>query len=308
MKHLEKIVLVGAVAVCAAAGAFYGLNCQNATAVVPVNAGATPKGAEYKWIEIPERAHGADSWKDPVYDDEDRWVYDLFTPVESVWKSEEQAYKPKYDGPPPPPFGLKLVSVGHPEYRLRLVGYIQLPGLPIANARLSFVDYEKNDDNGKPGFTFTASKGKPVEGENIEIKDFFIDTVKDDESGTIAKTPTAIIIDKSRPKGAQELKVTDKPIVFKEVTNVVIARADDPSKTWTLHKVGDQIKEDDSANYLGTFTLKDIDINGGSVTLEKLYKPNLRRTASKMETQTLSVEREPAKPVPAKEGSESIAQ
>lgn len=308
MKHLEKILLAGAVAVCVATGVFYGLNCRNTSAIVPANAGVAPKGAEYKWIDVPERVHGADSWKDPFYDDEDRWVYDLFTPVESVWKSEEQSYKPRYDGPPPPPFGVKLVSVGHPEYRLRLVGYIQLPNLPISNSRLSFVDCEKRDDNGKLGLSFTATKGKPVEGESIEIKDFFIDTVKDEISGTITKTPTAIIFDTSRPKGSQELRVTDKPIVFAEVTNVVIARADDPSKTWTLHKVGDQIKEDDSANYLGTFTLKDIDIHEGTATLEKLYKPNLRKTASKTETQTLSVERSPAKPVPAKEATEPTVQ
>jgi hypothetical protein len=47
---------------------------------------------------------------------------------------------------------------------------------------------------------------------------------------------------------------------------VVIAATDDPSKTWTFHKKGDDFKHE-KAHY----TIKDIDLVNKTVTVEKKY-------------------------------------
>ena len=58
----------------------------------------------------------------------------------------------------------------------------------------------------------------------------------------------------------------ESPLEFKDTIDVVIAATDEPSKTWTFHKKGDDFKHE-NAHY----TIKDIDLVNKTVTVEKKY-------------------------------------
>ena len=69
----------------------------------------------------------------------------------------------------------------------------------------------------------------------------------------------------------------EKPLDFEDTVDVVITAAEDPSKSWTLHKKGDDFKYE-KAHYI----IKDIDLVNKTVTVEKKYTlPNPKKSDPK---------------------------
>jgi hypothetical protein len=201
----------------------------------------------------------------------------LFTPVEIRWDSFSGEYAPK--GLPPEaeaPFGIKLVALTHPVYRLSLQTYILPPSKKFEESEIRLNDAERKT-------YYSVKKGGVLRTDGIDIKVLDFKAEKVAEGSARARIEeTVLIFDNKRQR---EFRITSEPLVFTEVTDLVLARTESPSQTWTLHKEGDRIEVDG----IGKFTIKGIDFDAKTVIVEKSYKPVTRRNAVTQLT-TLQIE------------------
>jgi hypothetical protein len=89
---------------------------------------AAPRGESYPATPRASLEDNIQDWPTPEEND-DNWDYDLFTTIEVVWDSAIKEYVPRSRKVEElPPFGVALVSAGHPTYTFMLVQSTLAPG------------------------------------------------------------------------------------------------------------------------------------------------------------------------------------
>ncbi|MDR2980997.1 MAG: hypothetical protein LBV12_01975 [Puniceicoccales bacterium] len=287
-KHFDKLLLCGAVVACAAGIGFYVMKKDDTSAVKSAYIGQSPTGNSYEAIPLPPVSEESLQWTPfvrPEDDDLEDWKYDLFTPIEVSWHNSAGEYRPKGEALVVHDFGVQLVSISRPVYRLMLHGYLAPPPpKPFSDTIIRIHDSQYIDPNGgkEPGKTFRVKKGDTIKEENVVVTDFELKRIEMPD-GTRPERAVVTVHDNVLNR---DFVLTEYvPYEFEDEINIIVAKTSDPSVTWTLRKVGDQIKDEE----LGTFTLKEIDFGSKSINLDKLYKPNPRKSP-KTESKTLTLE------------------
>jgi len=193
-------------------------------------------------------------WSTPEEND-DGWDYDLFTTIDIAWDPSQAEYVPaNKKAIPLPPFGVSLVSVGHPTYPYVLRS-------TLAGKSGKEEDREFSIENIITKEWFEKCRFKRPLNDKTPVYPLEYKVVKQAD-GFQQKT---LILD-DRLLGRKVTINDEKPLEFVDTIDVVIAATEDPSKTWTLHKKGDDFKHEKDH-----YIIKDIDLVNKTVTVEKKY-------------------------------------
>ncbi|MDR1818243.1 MAG: hypothetical protein LBR07_08805 [Puniceicoccales bacterium] len=255
-KHFDKLLFLAALAaLLAACGFWYSENAEKigAHAVKPKTGDvakptSTPFTPATPASPVPRNV----DWTQPTTDLEDEdaadWTFDLFTPVKIFWSTRAAQYVPKGFTPPPePPFGIKLVNMVRPAYRLMLKGDLGPTQVIVMDA--------------KGGTTSYLQKGKTYSVPPVTVRDIIAENRN--ANGTVAKPLTLVVYDTEMKR---EFRLENNTPVY--LDQHVITLRDDAGETWTWQKVGEQR----SVPNVGEFTLKAFDFDKNEVTIEKKYK------------------------------------
>jgi len=193
-------------------------------------------------------------WSTPEEND-DGWDYDLFTTIDIAWDPSQAEYVPaNKKAIPLPPFGVSLVSVGHPTYPYVLRS-------TLAGKSGKEEDREFSIENIITKEWFEKCRLKRPLNDKTPVYPLEYKVVKQAD-GFQQKT---LVLD-DRLLGRKVTINDEKPLEFVDTIDVVIAATEDPSKTWTLHKKGDDFKHEKDH-----YIIKDIDLVNKTVTVEKKY-------------------------------------
>jgi hypothetical protein len=220
-------------------------------------------------------------------ENEDGWDYDLFTTIDVAWDPSQAEYVPaNKKAIPLPPFGVSLVSVGHPTYPYVLRS-------TLAGKSGKEEDREFSIENTITKEWFEKCRLKRPLNDKTPVYPLEYKLVKQAD-GFQQKT----LVLEDRLLGRKVTINDEKPLEFEDTIDAVITAAEDPSKSWTLHKKGDDFKYE-KAHYI----IKDIDLVNKTVTVEKKYTlPNPKKSDPKKgqrsDQQVLSLPA-PAEPKPA---------
>ena len=213
-----------------------------------------PAGTDYP--ETPKLALNSEvkDWFTPEEDD-DGWDYDLFTTIDIAWDPSQAEYVPaNKKAIPLPPFGVSLVSVGHPTYPYVLRS-------TIAGKSGKEEDREFSIENTQTKEWFEKCRLKRPLNDKTPVYPLEYKVVKQPDG-----FPQKILVLEDRLLGRKVTINDEKPLEFEDTIDVVIVATDDPAKTWTFHKKGDDFKYE-KAHYI----IKDIDLINKTVTVEKKY-------------------------------------
>ena len=213
------------------------------------------------------------NWERPE-ENEEGWNYDIFDSVETVWDEQLREYQPKSYVPPViPPFGIQLVRLGHPHYPLILRGSIAPQAGKPETARIIFIENVDTKNsisvnigklNSEEGIMPLAYRSENYTGEDGAASKRNILRVKDIKLG-------------------KEIEINDiKPIEFADQLDIVLA-ASSGSPSWTFHAQGATFEHGGA-----TFVVKGVDLQAGSVTVDKTFTPNPRK-GPKTLTETLVI-------------------
>lgn len=231
-----------------------------------------PAGEDYPATPRAEILGFASNWNRPE-ENEEGWNYDIFDPVETVWDEQLREYQPKsYTPPVIPPFGIKLVRLGHPRYPIFLRGDIASPkGEDFRILLLENLDTKE---------TFNVNLKKPVSGLGITPLAFRSEKATAPDGAPITRKVLRI----KDAKLGRELEIDDiKPLEFTDQIDIVlVASAGTPE--WVFHAVGAKFEFSGA-----TYVVKGVDLQAGTVTVDKTFTPNPRK-GPKTFTETLSVE------------------
>lgn len=231
-----------------------------------------PVGADYPATPRAEILGFASNWNRPE-ENEEGWSYDIFDPVETVWDEQLREYQPKsYTPPVIPPFGIKLVRLGHPRYPVVLRGSIASPKGEAA--RILFLE---NIDTKS---SFDARLNKPISELGITPIAFRTEKATAPDGAPITRNVLRI----RDSKLGREIEIDDiKPLEFTDQLDIVlVASAGAPE--WVFHAAGAKFEFSGA-----TYVVKGVDLQSGTVTVDKTFAPNPRK-APKTFTETLSVE------------------
>jgi hypothetical protein len=224
-----------------------------------------PAGIEYP--ATPKLALNSEikEWSIPEEND-DGWDYDLFTTIDIAWDPSQAEYVPANKKVIPlPPFGVSLLSVGHPTYPYVLRS-------TLAGKSGKEEDREFSIENIQTKEWFEKCRLKRALNDKTPVFPLEYKVIKQAD-GFQQKT---LVLD-DRLLGRKVTINDESPLEFKDTIDVVIAATDDPSKSWTLHKKGDDFKHENDH-----YTIKDIDLINKTVTVEKQYfLPNPKKSDPK---------------------------
>ncbi len=231
-----------------------------------------PAGEDYPALPRAEILGFASNWNRPE-ENEEGWNYDIFDPVETVWDEQLREYQPKsYTPPVIPPFGIKLVRLGHPRYPIFLRGDIASPkGEDFRILLLENLDTKE---------TFNANLKKPISELGITPLAFRSEKATAPDGAPVTRKVLRI----KDAKLGRELEIDDiKPLEFADQLDIVlVASAGTPE--WVFHAVGAKFEFSGA-----TYVVKGVDLQAGTVTVDKTFTPNPRK-GPKTFTETLSVE------------------
>jgi hypothetical protein len=213
-----------------------------------------PQGIEYP--ATPKLALNSEikDWFTPEEND-DGWDYDLFTTIDIAWDPSQAEYVPaNKKAIPLPPFGVSLVSVGHPIYP-----YILRSSMPGKSGKEE--DREFSIENTQTKEWFEKCRFKRPLNDKTPVIPLEYKLVKQPD-GIQQKT----LVLEDRLLGRKVTINDEKPLEFEDTIDVVITSTTDPAKTWTFHKKGDDFRYE-KAHYI----IKDIDLINKTVTVEKKY-------------------------------------
>ena len=138
-KYFDKLLLLAGFVLAIAGAGYYFWLVEDAktTGTFSRQSVSTPTSKPYITVDLPDVAMATlpMQWQASTLlknEDNENWIYDLFTPVEVKW--EQRNYIPKGEvREPEPPFGLMLVTFSHPVYHLHLRSVINSKeGVPQA--------------------------------------------------------------------------------------------------------------------------------------------------------------------------------
>ena len=293
MNSRKDIILVILGALLLVAGAVVVLTPGLVAPVVPDEAGkaaaitllkeAAPRGEAYPSTPRASLEDNVLDWPTPEEND-DNWDYDLFTTIDVVWDSAIKEYVPRSrKAEEMPPFGIALVSAGHPTYTFMLIQSTLGPGKKEEERLFDLKNVKTKQylDGCKLNMPITDAP-------YLTLKSYKV--VKGKDADGIPFTRNLLTVD-DRQYG-QIVEINDeKPTDFTARTDIIISSTSDPTWTFTLHAVGDKF------TYNGAeYVVKDIDLPNKSVSFDKTFALNPKRPKKlTSDPQTLTV---PAPPPP----------
>lgn len=294
MNSRKDIILILLGALLLVAGAVVYLTPGLVAPVVPDEEGkaaaikllkdAVPQGEAYPSTPRASLDDNVKDWPTPEEND-DNWDYDLFTTIDVVWDPAIKEYVPRSrKAEEMPPFGIALVSAGHPTYTFILVQSTLGPGKKEEDRLFTLKNIKTKQ------YLDDCKLNKPIaDAPYLTLKSFKV--VKGKDADGVPFTRNLLTVD-DRQFG-QIVEIDDeKPTEFTARTDIVINSPSDPAWTMTLHAVGDKFTLN-GAQYV----VKGIDLPSKSVTFEKSFALNPKKPKKLItDTQTLTV---PAPPPPA---------
>ncbi len=294
MNSRKDIILILLGALLLVAGAVVYLTPGLVAPVVPDEEGkaaaikllkdAVPQGEAYPSTPRASLDDNVKDWPTPEEND-DNWDYDLFTTIDVVWDPAIKEYVPRSrKAEEMPPFGIALVSAGHPTYTFILVQSTLGPGKKEEDRLFTLKNIKTKQ------YLDDCKLNKPIaDAPYLTLKSFKV--VKGKDADGVPFTRNLLTVD-DRQFG-QIVEIDDeKPTEFTARTDIVINSPADPAWTMTLHAVGDKFTLN-GAQYV----VKGIDLPSKSVTFEKSFALNPKKPKKLItDTQTLTV---PAPPPPA---------
>ena len=293
MNSRKDIILVILGALLLVAGAVVLLTPGLVAPVVPDEAGkaaaitllkeAAPRGEAYPSTPRASLEDNGLDWPTPEEND-DNWDYDLFTTIDVVWDSAIKEYVPRSrKAEEMPPFGIALVSAGHPTYTFMLIQSTLAPGKKEEERLFDLKNVKTKQ------YLDGCKLNMPIaDAPYLTLKSYKV--VKGKDADGIPFTRNLLTVD-DRQFG-QIVEINDeKPTEFTARTDIIISSTSDPTWTLTLHAVGDKF------TYNGAdYVVKDIDLPNKSVSFDKTFALNPKRPKKlTSDPQTLTV---PAPPPP----------
>lgn len=224
---------------------------------------------------LPEASLG---WIQNSKTQDNLWAHDLFTPVEVFWNAKSTEYQVKSEAAETNPaevskFGLRLVSLAHPKYRLRISNIAEAPSKVLADATIFFVDDEHRDrPKGKIGETVGA-KGAQVKILKYEPRQ------TDAKTGVFLKGPTVTVRDLALRR---EITIGQAPVELTDKLAIVFCGEETTAPVWTASAIGEKFESE-----AGSFAIKGVDFEGQTVTVEKTVTTVALNSARKVITETL---------------------
>jgi hypothetical protein len=176
-----------------------------------------------------------------------------------------------------PPFGIALVSAGHPTYTFMLVQSTLGPGKKEED-RLFVLKNVKTKQ-----YLDDCKLNKPIaDAAFLTLKSYKV--IKGKDADGIPFTRNLLTVD-DRQFG-QIVEINDeKPTEFTARTDIIISSTSDPTWSLTLHAVGDKF------TYNGAhYAVKDIDLPNKSVSFDKTFALNPKKPKKlTSDPQTLTV-------------------
>ena len=293
MNSRKDIILVILGALLLVAGAVVLLTPGLVAPVVPDEAGkaaaitllkeAAPRGEAYPSTPRASLEDNVLDWPTPEESD-DNWDYDLFTTIDVVWDSAIKEYVPRSrKAEEMPPFGIALVSAGHPTYTFMLIQSTLAPGKKEEERLFDLKNVKTKQ------YLDGCKLNMPIaDAPYLTLKSYKV--VKGKDADGIPFTRNLLTVD-DRQFG-QIVEINDeKPTEFTARTDIIISSTSDPTWTLTLHAVGDKF------TYNGAdYVVKDIDLPNKSVSFDKTFALNPKKPKKlTSDPQTLTV---PAPPPP----------
>jgi len=293
MNSRKDMILVILGALLLVAGAVVVLTPGLVAPVVPDEAGkaaeitklkeAAPRGEAYPSTPRASLEDNVLDWPTPEEND-DNWDYDLFTTIDVVWDSALKEYVPRSrKAEEMPPFGIALVSAGHPTYTFMLIQSTLGPGKKEEERLFSLQNVKTKQ------YLDDCKLNLPIaDAPFLTLKSFKV--VKGKDADGIPFTRNLLTVD-DRQFG-QIVEINDeKPTEFAARTDIIIRSTSDPTWSLTLHAVGDKF------TYNGAqYVVKDIDLPNKSVSFDKTFALNPKKPKKlTSDPQTLTV---PAPPPP----------
>jgi len=244
---------------------------------------AAPRGEAYPSTPRASLEDNVLDWPTPEEND-DNWDYDLFTTIDVVWDSVLKDYIPRNrKAEEMPPFGIALVSAGHPTYTFMLIQSTLGPGKKEEDRLFSLKNVKTKQ------YLDDCKLNKPIaDAPFLTLKSYKV--IKGKDADGIPFTRNLLTVD-DRQFG-QIVEINDeKPTEFTARTDIIISSTSDPTWSLTLHAVGDKF------NYNGAnYAVKDIDLPNKSVSFDKTFALNPKKPRKlTSDPQTLTV---PAPPPP----------
>lgn len=210
-------------------------------------------------------------WFAPEEND-DGWDYDLFTTIDIAWDPLQSEYVPaNKKAIPLPPFGVSLVKLGHPTYP-----YVLRSTMAAKSGKEEDREFSIENTATKEYFERVRLK-RPLNDKTPVIP----------LSYKVVKMPDGfqqkVLVLDDKLLGRQVAINDEKPLEFEDTIDIVIASTDGPQQTWTFHQKGDDFKYE-KAHY----TIKDIDLAGKTVTVDKRYTLDPKK-GSRTDRQVLSI-------------------
>lgn len=245
---------------------------------------AIPQGEAYPATSRASLEDNVKDWLSPEEND-DNWDYDLFTTIDVVWDATIKDYVPRSrKAEEMPPFGIALVSVGHPTYTFMLSHSTLGLGKKEEDRLFSLRNVKTKQ------YLDDCKLNKPIaDAPYLTLKSYRV--VKGKDADGIPFSRNVLTVD-DRQFG-QVVEIDDeKPLEFKGRVDIVITSTSDASWSQTLHAVGDKFTLN-GAHYV----VKGIDLASKSVTFDKSFAPNPKKPKKLIaDPQTLTV---PAPTAPA---------
>lgn len=293
MNSRKDIILVILGALLLVAGAVVVLTPGLVAPIVPNEAGkaaaitllkeAAPRGEAYPSTPRASLDDNVLDWPTPEEND-DNWDYDLFTTIDVVWDSAIKEYVPRSrKAEEMPPFGIALVSVGHPTYTFMLDQSTLGPGKKEEDRIFALKNVKTKQ------YLDDCKLNKPIaEAPYLTLKSYKV--IKGKDADGIPFTRNLLTVD-DRQFG-QIVEINDeKPTEFTARTDIIINSTSDPTWSLTLHAVGDKF------SYNGAqYAVKDVDLPNKSVSFDKTFALNPKKPKKlTSDPKTLTV---PAPPPP----------
>jgi hypothetical protein len=245
---------------------------------------ALPQGEVYPSTQRASLDDNVKDWLSPEEND-DNWDYDLFTTIDVVWDPAVKDYVPRSrKAEELPPFGVALVSVGHPTYTFILSHSTLAPGKKEEDRLFSLRNVKTKQ------YIDDCKLNKPIpEAPYLTLKSYRV--VKGKDTDNVPFTRNILTVD-DRQFG-QIVEIDDeKPLEFTGRVDIAVNSPTDPSWSLTLHAVGDKFTLN-GAQYV----VKGIDLPNKSVSFDKSFALNPKKPKKLIsDPQTLTV---PAPPPPA---------
>ncbi len=273
----DQLFLVGAVLIFGGVSAWVFI--LDADVGEPAREGIPLGGASFEIESLPEEPVAEVQWDAPTSQSEDgRWIYDLFTPPKIYINPETNLFSViPYTGPrEEAPFGIELVRVERPLYRLSFEGYIEEN--PRDSRRSLIRLYNRETERLE-----LVQVGDTPAGGDYRVDDFRLEREIGDNG--LLETRAQLEIEDLRIGRQIVLEVGETR--YADAFRLVFA-GEDPdgeNRTYIIESEGESF---DHAG--GRFTVRSIDFDTGMVRIEKEEAgPETTRTTTEIftfETQT----------------------